>query len=92
MGHHSRPRGRSLLFSYWGRTSKASTTAAIASLPSVREPGEKWGPIARIPTNAEAQRTTVTAMAATPSALIRDAGAGGGAVVLTGVLDAMVPI
>src|SRR6476620_6792801 len=66
MGHHSRPLGsmRSL-----GRTTAPSTTAAIASRPSVTDPGEKLGPTARMPTNAEAQSTTVTTTAATPSLL-----------------------
>src|SRR6478609_7017230 len=75
MGHHSRPRGRPLSL---GTTSRPSTTAATASRPRVREPGEKLGPTARMPTKAEAHRTTVTTTAAMPSLLIVAGCAGGG--------------
>src|SRR6478736_979359 len=68
MGSHWRPLGSIRLLSSCGTTRKARTTAATASLPSVRDPGEKCGPMARMPTNAEAHSTTVTTMAATPRA------------------------
>src|SRR5919107_5671255 len=92
MGHHSRPWGRCRLFRSCGRTSRDSTTAAIASLPSVREPGEKCGPMARIPTKADAHSTTVTTIAATPSAFSGAAWpAGAGTDVLAGGGDGMKP-
>src|SRR3954453_13790334 len=66
MGHHSRPFGS---LPSLGSTTTPRATAAIASRPKVREPGEKLGPTARMPTKAEAHRTTVTTTAATPSLL-----------------------
>src|SRR5687767_1361117 len=75
MGHHSRPCGSLCIL---GRTTTPSATAAIASRPSVREPGEKLGPTARMPTKADAQSTTVMTTAATPSLLIGGAAWPGG--------------
>src|SRR5687767_12276397 len=73
MGHHSRPCGSLCIL---GRTTTPSTTAAITNRPSVREPGEKLGPTARMPTKAEAHSTTVMMTAATPSLLMRGAPGG----------------
>src|SRR5919107_3614244 len=89
IGHHSRPCGstRSL-----GRTTTPSTTAAIANRPSVREPGEKLGPTARMPTKAEAHSTTVMMTAATPSLLMRGVPGGSmlGWILLASVLSVSV--
>src|SRR5437764_8905101 len=46
-----------------------STAAPTSSLPSVSAPGEKRPPAERIPTNAEAQSTTVTSAASDAAAL-----------------------
>ena len=94
MGHHSRPRGSTLLLRSCGSTSAPSTTAATASLPNVREPGEKLGPIARMPTNADAQSTTVTSTAAMPAALMPpdEVGVAADGAELVGDVEAMLPI
>jgi hypothetical protein len=67
-----------------------STTAAIANRPSVREPGEKLGPTARMPTKAEAHSTTVMMTAATPSLLM--CGAPGGLALACVLLGCALPI
>src|SRR4029453_6234909 len=73
MGNHSLPRAQTFRV---GSTTIPRTTAATANRPSVKEPGEKLGPTARMPTNAEAHRTTVTTTAAMPSLLMGAEGAG----------------
>src|SRR6478609_5899246 len=70
MGHHSRPLGNAGALRNCGSTTRPSTTAATERRPRVSGPGEKLGPTARMPTKAEAQRTTVTTTAAIPSLLI----------------------
>src|SRR6478736_4356763 len=70
MGHHSRPLGNAGALRNCGSTTRPSTTAATERRPRVSGPGEKLGPTARMPTKADAQRTTVTTTAAIPSLLI----------------------
>ena len=66
MGHHSRPRGSTLLFVSCGSTSGAEYDGGNRQPAQGQGAGEKFGPIARMPTNADAHSTTVTSTAAMP--------------------------